>query len=45
MRVGVNSGCVVVREIGSYGHVPIRPSATRSTSVLGSRASRRREEC
>jgi adenylate cyclase len=21
MRVGVNSGCVVVREIGSYGHV------------------------
>jgi adenylate cyclase len=45
LRVGVNTGETVLREIGVTVSSRIRWWATRSTRAHGSRASRRKAEC
>ena len=45
MRIGVNSGEAVLREVGGEGHVAIRSSATPSTPERGWRASHRPAAC
>ena len=45
LRVGVNSGEAVVRELGGTASSPTRSSATPSTPARGSKARRRSAAC